>query len=136
MTTFTSKKVDPFSNPQDARTMCVQLAASLTLVAGTVLGQITTGGKFAAYDDENSDGTEVAKAILPYDVETDSNGQITLSTTQSTGGPQGEKLANIEVWIAGEFLESDLTGLDANGLADLDGHYLNSISGKKVIRIG
>jgi hypothetical protein len=39
------------------------------LFAGTVLGQITVGGKYKPYDNNNSDGSETAKAILVYDVD-------------------------------------------------------------------
>lgn len=39
------------------------------LLAGTVLGQITVGGKYKPYDNNNSDGSETAKAILVYDVD-------------------------------------------------------------------
>ena len=39
------------------------------LNAGTVLGQITVGGKYKPYDNDNSDGSQTAKAILVYDVD-------------------------------------------------------------------
>lgn len=34
------------------------------LVAGTVLGKVTATGKYIAYDDNNSDGSQTAAAIL------------------------------------------------------------------------
>lgn len=42
----------------------VTVPASTTLAPGTVLGKIAVSGKYAPYDDANSDGTEVAAAIL------------------------------------------------------------------------
>lgn len=39
---------------------------AVQLEAGTVLGKITSGGKYAKYDNQASDGTQVAAAIL-YD---------------------------------------------------------------------
>jgi hypothetical protein len=43
--------------------------AGVVLAAGTVLGKITATGKYAVYDDDNVDGTEVAAAILLYAVD-------------------------------------------------------------------
>ena len=40
------------------------VAGSLGLVPGMVLGKITVGGKYAPYDNDNANGTEVAAAIL------------------------------------------------------------------------
>jgi len=45
------------------------VSGSGKLSAGTVLGQITVGGKYKPYDNNNSDGSETAKAILVYDVD-------------------------------------------------------------------
>lgn len=39
-------------------------AAAGAMVAGTVLGKITASGKYAAYDNTHSDGTEVAAGVL------------------------------------------------------------------------
>lgn len=39
------------------------------LLAGTVLGKITTGGKYKPYDDEATDGTQVAAAVLLAEVD-------------------------------------------------------------------
>jgi len=72
------------------------------LVAGTVLGKITASGKYGAYDDGAADGTEVASRILAYDVD---------ATAADVATP---------VFRTGSFKESKLTGIDANGIADLD----------------
>lgn len=42
----------------------VAVAASTKMKAGTVLGKRTATGKLAEYDDDNTDGTETAVAIL------------------------------------------------------------------------
>lgn len=39
------------------------------LVAGTVLGKITSGGEYGAYDDDNNDGTETAVGILLHNID-------------------------------------------------------------------
>ena len=42
----------------------VAVAASTLMKAGTVLGKRTASGKLAEYDNDNTDGTETAVAIL------------------------------------------------------------------------
>jgi hypothetical protein len=39
------------------------------LMAGTVLGKVTTGGKYEGYDDGKSNGAEVAVAVLMQSVD-------------------------------------------------------------------
>ena len=39
------------------------------LFAGTVLGKITASGKYKPYDNDATDGTQTAAAILVYDVD-------------------------------------------------------------------
>lgn len=72
------------------------------LAAGTVLGRITASGKFAAYSDVAVDGSEVAVAIL--------------------GEACDASAADEKSWayFHGEFRESELTGIDAAGILDLE----------------
>lgn len=42
----------------------VTVPASTKMKAGSVLGKITASGKYTYYDDDNTNGTETAKAIL------------------------------------------------------------------------
>jgi len=46
----------------------VAAGVGVTLPANTVLGQITASKKYTLYNPANSDGSEVAKAILLYPV--------------------------------------------------------------------
>ncbi len=78
--------------------------AAGTLAKGTVLGKITASGKYAAYNDGHSDGTEVARGIL-----TDS---ITVTAA-------GDAQAIMDVH--GTFDSSACTGYDANAGTDLAG---------------
>ncbi|MNC76874.1 hypothetical protein D3C75_1286930 [compost metagenome] len=71
------------------------------LVKGTVIGKVTATGKFKAYSNAASDGTETAVCILDNDQDT-------------TGGDVGAS-----AWIAGIFDSSKLTGLDAAAKTDL-----------------
>lgn len=77
-------------------------AAAGALAAGTVLGKITATGKYAAYNNGASDGTEVAAGILwaaAPDLATDQKAAAIVRDAEVVG--------------------SVLTGLDANGTADL-----------------
>lgn len=85
-----------------------------TTVATARAGAAGTLGTFKAYDNDNTDGSGVAKAILPFAVQTDSAGKITYSdTTAQAGGEWGETQASVPVYIAGYFHTDDLVGLDS-----------------------
>jgi hypothetical protein len=68
MTTFTEgKHAGEFliSEANGTRSrLNVTIASGEDLVAGQVVGKITSGGKYAAYDNGAGDGTEVAAGIL------------------------------------------------------------------------
>jgi hypothetical protein len=83
----------------------VTLAGGLGILpAGTVLGQVTATGLFRPYNDSNSPtGVGTARGVLRKRVDT-------------TDGPV---LANMVV--AGIIKNSKLSGMDANGIADLNG---------------
>ncbi len=80
----------------------VTLISGQDLVAGTVLGKITASGKYTAYSDVASNGSEVAAAIL-YD---------------KVDASAGDKAATVIARDA-EVSSGLLTGSDANGVADL-----------------
>lgn len=56
------------ANGQLSREQVIIAAAAPAMVAGTVLGRITASGKYTIYANGASDGTEVAAAVLAYDV--------------------------------------------------------------------
>lgn len=120
--TFTGLKLEPAINPQDARTINIKLGVSLTLAAGTVLGRKTADNLWYAYNDAGSDGEQVARAILQYAIATDSNGNHFYGSAAASEHGQGE--LNCPAYIKGDFYDADLTGLDANGLADLQGRIV------------
>lgn len=120
--TFAGAKLEPYNYPEQAQVFPIKLAASLTLAKGTVLGRVTTGNLWKAYSDAASDGSEVAKAILQYDVVTDASGNHFFGT--SAAAEYGQSYAEVPAYISGNFKISDLTGLDANGLADLKGSLI------------
>lgn len=77
-------------------------AAAGALAAGTVLGKITASGKYAAYNNGASDGTQVAAGVL-YAAAPD------LATDQKA----------VAIVRMAEVLGAELTGNDAAGTADL-----------------
>lgn len=82
------------------------------LDAGTVLGIVTASGEYAAYDDDASDGTQTAVAILAIDVDATSAAVVA------------------SAYVHGEFNEDALTGIDAAGKADLQqrGVYVKTVA--------
>lgn len=72
------------------------------LTRGTVLGKITASGKYKAYNNGASDGSEVAKLILAKNVDATSAD------------------VNTVAYRTGEFNESALTGLDAAAKVDFE----------------
>lgn len=77
-------------------------AAAGALKAGTVLGKITASGKYAAYNNGASDGTEVAAGVL-------------YAAAPDLTADQSAVLIARDAEVDGALL----TGLDANGTADL-----------------
>lgn len=77
----------------------VRVPANTTMPAGTVLGQISANGKYAAYDDAATDGTETAAGILYAPLSHDEN------TTQDVTGVVINKDAEVRaddlVWEEG-----------------------------------
>ena len=80
----------------------VTIVTGQNLAAGTVLGKITASGKYAAYSNAASDGTEVAAGIL-------------FEAVNATGGDKKGVMIARHAEVNGD----ELTGNDANGTADL-----------------
>ncbi len=60
------------------RAVVTLVSGAGALKAGTVLGKITASGKFKAYDNDATDGSEVARAVLWQDTD------ATSADTQAT----------------------------------------------------
>lgn len=129
--TFSAARLDPYMDPEDAPMIDVGIAASLTLAKGTILGEVTaTPGKYKAYASGNSDGSQVPKVILAYAVTTDASGNITVD------GEFGQTRKTVSAYIAGTFLVSDLTGLDANAMTVMKGRQLIGDVTAGLVRFG
>lgn len=123
---YTHIRQEPAAPRPPAAETVVPMTAG-TYAKGTVLGLVTATGKYAAYNNANSDGTEVARCILQYACIVDANGNVALGAV-SSGDEQGAKLPAAPVWIAGPFRTAELTGLDAAGVADLGRLVLGTVA--------
>lgn len=85
-----------------SREQVVIAAAAPAMVSGTVVGKITASGKYAAYDNTHSDGTEVAAGVLVSAVPDSASDQKGLIVARYA-----------------EVKKADLTGIDTAGQADL-----------------
>jgi len=105
-TTYTPAEIRASGDEAGFTTTNVTLASTQTaLVAGTILGIIAASGLAAEYDDSANDGTEVAVGILAVDAD---------PVTEGRAIP-------VPMYIGGQFVEANLTGLDAGAIADLHG---------------
>lgn len=89
-------------NGSISRDEVVIAAAAGALAAGTVLGKITASGKYVAYDNGASDGSQAAAGILYAAVPDLAADQPATAITRHA-----------------EVMSSELTGIDAPGIADL-----------------
>jgi hypothetical protein len=119
--TYGVAPVTPFYRANEAMMIHAAFGASLTIPKGTVLGELTaTPGEFKAYLTGSADGSETAKAILPWDITTDGSKNITIG-----GGEFGVTYKTIPVYVSGFFKTTELTGLDAAGITDFGGHLIS-----------
>ena len=90
-------------NGSISREQVVIAAAAPAMVAGTVLGRITASGKFTAYNNANSDGTQTAVGVL-YEAVPD-------STSDQKA---------VAILRYAEVQQSELTGYDAAAKSELE----------------
>lgn len=110
--------------------------ATTITVATSQVGAAGTPGTFKAYNQFNTDGSQVAKLILPYAVQTDASGNITLSSTSGQAGNDlGMTMKSIGVYFSGTFLASELVGLDAKAVLDLGASFIQGKVGAGILRI-
>lgn len=66
-------------NGDISRETIVVVSGSGKCLAGTVMGKVTATGKYKPYDNDNTDGSQTAAAILIYDVDATSADVTTIS---------------------------------------------------------
>ena len=116
--TYSRNKLSPLYNDDGQGKVNVQLIASTTYAAGTVLGEVlATPGLYGAYVTGHVDGTQTAKALLEYACVTDASGNITMDGEWGATYPSAPAyLPTRRQWNA-----ADIVGLDAAGLTALGG---------------
>lgn len=125
--TFTVAKLEPAYAPELAKTEAFKVKSG-TYTAGTVLGFVGATGAVGAYANGNSDGTETAAVIAQYDMYSDGTN---VSLTGDSALLAGEQATEAPCYICGFFNCSELTGLDANGVTDMQARIIgaNTVSG-------
>lgn len=83
--------------------------------AGQVVGQVTSDRSFEDYDNGDADGTETAVGIL----------------TEAVDAASGDVVAR--VLYRGAVYVDQLTGLDANGRADLNARSIFQADGREIL---
>lgn len=124
--TFRPLQLLPFKFPHRALTDSYQPAPGLTVALGTLLGQITASGLVTPYLAASADGSQVPLGPSMYSFTSDANGLITLGNGVTFGIVAGHE-SSIPVYLSGDFLETDLTGLDAGAVTALKARELNAI---------
>ena len=128
--TFGNQKLEPYYAGVPHVLESVKLPASVTYSRGTLLGELTaTPGTFSAYAAANSDGSQIPKAILAYDVTTDANGNASIAGL----APFGLQAAtpSVPAYFNAVFRAEDLkqTGAGAIDANAVTGPYMKVISG-------
>ena len=108
------------------------LTATASLTGGTTPGvtiATTTAGVAA------NDGSQTAIGFLVYDIVVDSNGNITFGPSGATPDMLRGAEKTAPVYVAGTYLQSDLTGLDAAAIRDMKARTLG-VGSSATISIG
>lgn len=110
--TIGTHKLDPYRNPERAKTDAFQFAPNLNVVKGTICGFVNATKQTKPYANGNADGSETASVIAQYSFTTDAQGKVTFAG-------ESIKRDSAPCYTKGDFLVSELTGLDAGAIADL-----------------
>lgn len=105
-------RLDPFRNPEKANTEAFQFAPNLNVQKGTICGFVTASKLTKPYANASADGSETAAVIAQYSFTTDAQGKVTFA---------GERFKRdtAPCYTRGDFLASELVGLDASAISDL-----------------
>lgn len=139
LNTYTGRRLQPCMHPEDARSISVQLGVSLTLPAGTVLGEVAaTPGVFVAYATGSTDGSQIPKGFLMYDCETDANGIIVYGGAGVAANLDAHLPINkvTPMFYKGVFDTRDLVGLDAGAVTAMSARYVFGVLAAGAISIG
>lgn len=90
--------------------------------------------KMKAWTSTATDGSQVAKAVLKYDCETDSSGNITMGQL-NTGGEHGETWDHTFAWFRGDFDTNDLVNATPTNIDQLGKIIQGSLAAGGILRI-
>lgn len=124
LTSYDNDRLQPALWPEEAKTDAVAFGANLTIAKGTVLAMDSADGKFYAYTDAGS--YAVALGLAMYDFVTDADGNCYINGAAAAASLQNPPLLTLPMFVRGVFNPDDLTGLDANAVADFKGRYLHN----------
>ncbi len=116
---LTPVKLEPYEDPQSARTVALEFVPSQTIARGTLIAQRTSDAKATLYAAAHTDGTENPVGPLVYDIVVDSNGLIVYGPSGATVDLTRGFERTAPVYHKGTFLESELTGLDSTAVSAL-----------------
>lgn len=124
---FTVAKLEPAYAPELAKTQAFKVASG-DYTRGEVCGFVSATGAAGSYANGNSDGTETAAIIAVYDMYSDGTN---VSLTNDGALLPGESRIDAPFYISGFFECAELTGLDANAVADMNARLIgaNTVSG-------
>lgn len=112
-------KLEPYINPENARTLACEFGASLVIAKGTLIGMVTATGKCKAYTSGAVDGSQIPIGVLEYDIVTDASGLVTYGGSGSTPDwLRGGSSRTAPVYWCGAFAAADLVGLDATAITN------------------
>jgi len=124
---FAVSKLEPAFAADMARTDVFKVASG-SYVKGTVCGVVTATGAAKTYANGNNDGSERAQIIAVYNMYSDGTH---VSLTDDSALLPGETATGAPFYICGFFECGELTGLDANGITDMEARLIgaNTVSG-------
>lgn len=135
VSTFGYGRVDPYREAEDADVRMVNLKASTTFAAGTLVGEITgTPGTYGPYASGNTDGTQNPVGILQYACATDASNNITFGTVAGSS-EWGNTSKAAPIYMNGYFRTEDLVGLDATAITRLGGRLIQGTTTQGEIAI-
>lgn len=98
-------------------TMSTTLTKATSGAAANALAWGATGqtnnsglGTWKAFNGNNTDGSQIPKLILAYDVAVDANGYVAIAGQTGTGGDMAQSEPSCPAYYAGTFSCADLTG--------------------------
>jgi hypothetical protein len=129
--------VVPLKAPDESGMEVLNLKASTTFAAGTIIGEITASpGVYGPYASGNTDGTQNPTHILMMAAVTDASGNITFGSGPAGTSEWGQTSKGAPAWKNGEFSCADIVGLDANAVTKLGRLIQGTVSAGRLLVYG